>query len=132
MVEVSLTEIAMLVWAGLATAAWLSAREDARIAKKMLHLFIENKDAREQIVKAHEEFMRKQEIKPKFDVVLVRPDKTVYIPHTDTKNPKEVNDIELLPESTRNSVALLKLVGSNQLLPEVGYRAGENTYFILV
>ena len=79
----------------------------------------------------YEEFMRKQEIKPKFDVVLVRPDKTVYIPHTDTKNPKEVNDIELLPESTRNSVALLKLVSANNLLPEVGYRGGENTYYIL-
>mgnify|MGYP003334666436 CR=1 FL=1 len=58
MIEISLTEIVFLVWAGLATAAWLSAREDARIAKKMLHLFIENKDAREQIIKAHENFVR--------------------------------------------------------------------------
>lgn len=59
MIEISLIDIALMVWAGLATAAWLSAREDARVSKKMLVLFIENKDAREQIVKAHEEFMRK-------------------------------------------------------------------------
>ena len=60
MIEISLTEIVFLVWAGLATAAWLSARDDARVSRKMLALFIENKDAREQIIKAHEEFMRKQ------------------------------------------------------------------------
>ena len=60
MIEISLTELVFLVWAGLATAAWLNARDDARVSRKMLALFIENKDAREQIIKAHEEFMRKQ------------------------------------------------------------------------
>lgn len=59
MIEISLTEIVLIAWAGLATAAWLSAREDARVGKKMLALFIENEDVREQILKAHEEFMRK-------------------------------------------------------------------------
>lgn len=60
MIEISLTEIAMLVWAGLATAAWLNAREDARVSRKMLVLFIENPEARAQIIKAHEDYMRKQ------------------------------------------------------------------------
>ena len=60
MIEISLTEIAMLVWAGLATAAWLNAREDARVSRKMLTLLIEDKNAREQIIKAHEEFMRRK------------------------------------------------------------------------
>ena len=59
MVEISLTELVLLLWAGLATASWLNAREDAKVSRKMLALFIENKDAREQILKAHEEFMRK-------------------------------------------------------------------------
>ena len=61
MIEISLTEIAMLVWAGLATAAWLSAREDARVSRKMLVLFIENPEARAQIIKAHEDYMRRKE-----------------------------------------------------------------------
>ena len=59
MIEISLTEIVLLVWAGVATASWLNAREDARVGRHILKLFIENKDAREQILKAHEEFMRK-------------------------------------------------------------------------
>lgn len=58
MVEISLTEMALFVWAGLATASWLNAREEARVARKMLLLFIENKEAREQVLKAHEQFVR--------------------------------------------------------------------------
>ena len=59
MIEISLTEIVLLVCSGVATASWLNAREEARVARKMLALFLENKDAREQIIKAHEEFVRK-------------------------------------------------------------------------
>lgn len=58
MIEITLTEIVLIVWAGIATAAWLSAKDDARVSKKMLRLFIENKDAREQILKAHAEWAR--------------------------------------------------------------------------
>ena len=58
MIEISLTEIVLLVWAGLATASWLHAREDARVGKKLLQLLIENKDAREQIIKAYEKSVR--------------------------------------------------------------------------
>lgn len=61
MIEFSFTELALLVWAALATASWLSAREDARMAKKILRLFVEDKDAREQMLKAHEKFMQEQE-----------------------------------------------------------------------
>ena len=59
MIEITLTEIVLIAWAGLATAAWLSAREDARVGRKLLKLFIEDKEAREQIIKSHDEFMRK-------------------------------------------------------------------------
>lgn len=61
MIEISLTEMVLFVWAGLATASWLHAREEARVAHKLLLLFIENKEAREQLLKAHEEFVRKKE-----------------------------------------------------------------------
>lgn len=60
MIEITLTEIVFLVWAGLATAAWLSAREDAKVSKKVLVMFIENPEARTQIIKAHEDYMRRK------------------------------------------------------------------------
>lgn len=59
MIEISLTEMFLFAWAGLATASWLSAREDARLGKRLLKLFIENPEAREQLIKSHEELMRK-------------------------------------------------------------------------
>lgn len=61
MIEISLTEMFLFAWAGLATASWLSAREDARIGKKMLILFIENPEARKQIIEAHEKFVRENQ-----------------------------------------------------------------------
>lgn len=61
MIEISVTEILLLAWAAIATASWLSVREEARIARKMLVLFIENPEARSQMIKAHEEFTRRKE-----------------------------------------------------------------------
>jgi len=58
MIEITLTEMALLLWAFGMTALWMHAREDARVSKRMLRLFIENKDAREQILKAHAEWAR--------------------------------------------------------------------------
>lgn len=83
-------------------------------------------------IEAYEEMRRKASIKPKFDAVIVRPDLTILIPDGKALEPKEFSDVDALPESTRNSIALLKLVEKDKLLPEIGYRAGENTYFILV
>jgi hypothetical protein len=83
-------------------------------------------------IEAYEEMQRKANIKPKFDTVMVRPDKTIFIPDGRALEVKELDAVESLPEKTRNGIALLKLVGKDTLLPEVGYRAGENTYFILV
>lgn len=57
MIEITMTEIFLLAWAGLATAAWLSAREESRVVKKLMVHFIENKEAREQLLKAHAEFV---------------------------------------------------------------------------
>ena len=83
-------------------------------------------------IEAYEEMIRKASIKPKFDTIMVRPDKTILIPDGRALEPQELSDFDALPENTRNGIALLKLVGKDTLLPEIGYRAGENTYFILV
>jgi hypothetical protein len=83
-------------------------------------------------IEAYEEYLRKAAVKPKFDTVMVRPDKTVFIPDGRALQPQEISDFDALPEDTRNRIALLKLVDRNNLLPEIGYRAGENTYFLLV
>lgn len=83
-------------------------------------------------IEAYEEMQRKAEIKPKFDTVMFRDNKTILIPEGRCLQAQELDAVEALPERTRNGIALLKLVGKDTLLPEVGYRAGENTYFILV
>jgi hypothetical protein len=83
-------------------------------------------------IDAYEEMQRKAQIKPKFDTVMVRGEKLILIPDGRALEPQELDVVEALPERTRNGIALLKLVGKDTLLPEVGYRAGENTYFILV
>ncbi len=82
-------------------------------------------------IEAYEEMQRKASIKPKFDTIMVRGDKIILIPDGRALEPQELSDVDALPESTRNGIALLKLVGKDTLLPEIGYRAGENTYFIL-
>jgi hypothetical protein len=82
-------------------------------------------------IEAYEEMLRKANIKPKFDSVLVRPDKVIFIPNGRALDPQEFNDTEALPEHARNGIALLKLVDKDKLLPEVGYRGGENTYYVL-
>jgi hypothetical protein len=79
----------------------------------------------------YEEMQRKANIKPKFDTVMFRDNKVILIPDGRALEPQELSDVDALPESTRNGIALLKLVEKDKLLPEIGYRAGENTYFIL-
>lgn len=59
MIEITLTEMALFIWAVATTALWIRARDDAKTSKRFLILFIENKDAREQMIKSHDEFMRK-------------------------------------------------------------------------
>jgi hypothetical protein len=80
----------------------------------------------------YEEMQRKASIKPKFDTVMVRKEKIILIPDGRALEPQELSDVDALPERARNGIALLKLVEKDKLLPEIGYRAGENTYFILV
>ena len=57
--EITLTVLALLVWAGVMTALWMDARNDARAAKHVLRIFVENQEARDQMVDAFEKFKRK-------------------------------------------------------------------------
>lgn len=83
-------------------------------------------------IPAYEEFVARLQKPVKFDTVMERGDKVIYIKDGRALESQELGAMDALPESARNSIALLKLVGKNNLLPEVGYRAGENTYFIYV
>lgn len=56
--NITFTELALLCWAILATAAAFKYMDEARIAKKMLIIFINDEDARNQILQAHERFVK--------------------------------------------------------------------------
>ena len=52
--------MALLAWAVGASAAAFKFRDDARSMGRMMQLFVSNKDARDQLVEAHERFTREQ------------------------------------------------------------------------
>ena len=60
MIEITFIEMVLFAWAVLATAAALKYKDDLRSIKRMMVAFVENKGVREQILKAHEEFMKEQ------------------------------------------------------------------------
>jgi hypothetical protein len=60
MIEVTFIEVVLFAWAVLATAAAFKYKDEARAIKRMLVLFVENKEAREQLLKAHEQFVKEQ------------------------------------------------------------------------
>ena len=60
MIEIPFIEMALLAWAVGASAAAFKFRDDARSMGRMMRLFVSNKDARDQLVKAHEDFTREQ------------------------------------------------------------------------
>ena len=60
MIEITFIEMVLFAWAVLATAAALKYKDDLRSIKRMMMAFVENKGVREEILKAHEEFMKEQ------------------------------------------------------------------------
>ena len=60
MIEITFIEMVLFTWAVLATAAALKYKDDLRSIKRMMVAFVENKGVREQVLKAHEEFMKEQ------------------------------------------------------------------------
>jgi hypothetical protein len=81
-------------------------------------------------IQAYDEHIERMSKPAKFDTVIERDDKIILIKDGRALEAQELSAMDALPESTRNSIALLKLVGENSLLPEVGFRAGVNTYFV--
>jgi len=60
MIEITLTEVALFAWAVLATAAAFKYKDEARMGKHMLRVFVENKEARDQLIAAHAKFMEER------------------------------------------------------------------------
>ena len=60
MIEITLIEMVLFAWAVLATAAMFKYKDEARSLKRMMVTFVENKEARDQLLKAHEQFVKEQ------------------------------------------------------------------------
>jgi acyl-coenzyme A synthetase/AMP-(fatty) acid ligase len=54
MIEISLLEIVLLAWAALATAAYFQVKDELRGSKKLIWIILNDEHAREEIVKAHQ------------------------------------------------------------------------------
>jgi hypothetical protein len=78
----------------------------------------------------YDEYKERLNKNAKFHTVIERNEKIIYVRDGHALEAEEFNAVDALPENTRTAMALLKLVGANSLIPKVGYRAGENTYFI--
>ena len=58
MLEITLTELVLLIWAGIATALYFHERHQAHMARFVFQHFIENPEAREEMIKRWEEVNR--------------------------------------------------------------------------
>lgn len=57
--DFSILELVLMVWAVVATSQWMEARADARSTRNILRIFIEDANAREQMLSKFEEFKKK-------------------------------------------------------------------------
>lgn len=60
MIEFSITELALFAWAVLATGYALKYRDDNGMHRRMLVLFLENKEARDRILEEYAKFMKER------------------------------------------------------------------------
>jgi len=56
--DFTVLELVLLVWAVCATAWWLEARNNARMARYVLTKFIEDKEVRDKMVREFEEHQK--------------------------------------------------------------------------
>jgi hypothetical protein len=54
MIEVSITEIVLFAWASLATGMYFKVKHEEHMVRKVFMHMIENKEAREEMVKQYE------------------------------------------------------------------------------
>ena len=50
MIEITMTEFALLIWAVMATSLWLSTREETKRAKMFVRAMLENEELRNDVV----------------------------------------------------------------------------------
>ena len=55
MIEVSITEIVLLAWGFVMTALYLKTRQEEHMVRTVFMHFVENKEAREEMIKQFEE-----------------------------------------------------------------------------
>ena len=58
MIEISYTEIFLLVWTGLATAGYLHERNQHKMARHLLEMFIKDADARKEMIDSYNEWQK--------------------------------------------------------------------------
>lgn len=61
MIEVSLTEIALFIWAAIATGMWFQTREELHGAKRFLRAMIEDEEVRTKVIAEFKTFKEKQD-----------------------------------------------------------------------
>lgn len=76
------------------------------------------------------EHHRRKSIQPKADSIMFRDDKVIYITHDGQQ--QELANVDALPEKHRDAIALLKIMGDEQIIPEVGYKGKHQKYFVYV
>jgi hypothetical protein len=54
MIEVSVSEIVLFAWASIATGLYLKTKQEEFLVRKLFMHMIENKDARDEMVKQYE------------------------------------------------------------------------------
>ena len=61
MIEVSLVDLVLMIWAGGATGLWLSTRDELRGAKVFIRAILEDEDIRNKVLDEHKKFMDRRE-----------------------------------------------------------------------
>lgn len=77
-----------------------------------------------------QEHQRRKNIKTKADSIMFRDDKVIYITHDGQQS--ELPSVDALPEKHRDAIALLKIMGDEQIIPEIGYKGKHQKYFVYV
>ena len=54
MIEISISEIVLFAWASIATGLYLKTKQEENMARKLFMHLIENKEARDEMVKQYE------------------------------------------------------------------------------
>ena len=61
MIEVSLVDLVLMIWAGGATGLWLSTRDELRGAKVFIRAILEDEEIRNKVLDEHKKFMDRRE-----------------------------------------------------------------------